>query len=154
MGYNHITIFERENILLGTLQGLSIAKIAENPSRSKSTISRELKRNSQDKNYSPIIADNRCKLRRRNCKTDKKLSDKTLCGFRCGQVSEPPMVAWGISGRVRAEARERTGHWEADAVLGKKGGACLTAPAGRKSIFPTCRTGRRGQCRPEEENKR
>ncbi len=73
MGYNHISIFERESILLGTLQGLSIAKIAESLSRSKSTISRELKRNSQDESYSPIIADNKYKLRRKNCKTDKKL---------------------------------------------------------------------------------
>ena len=154
MGYNHITIFERESILLGTLQGLSIAKIAENPSRSKSTISRELKRNSQDGNYSPIIADNRYRLRRKNCKTDKKLSDKALCGFVADRFLNRQWSPEEISGRVRAEAREQTGHLEADAVLGKKGGACLTTPADRRSRLPICRTGRRGQCRPEEENKR
>ena len=103
MGCNHITIFERESILLGTLQGLSIAKIAENPSRSKSTISRELKRNSQDESYSPIIADNKCKSRRKNCKTDKKLSDKTLCDFVAGKLLNRQWSPEEISGRARSE---------------------------------------------------
>ncbi len=81
MGYNHISIFERESILLGTPEGLSITKIAESLSRSKSTASRELRRNSENGNYSPIIADSKCKSRRESCKTDKKPSGKMLCDF-------------------------------------------------------------------------
>ena len=56
---------------------------------------------------------------------------------------------------VEAETRgEQTGHREADAVLGKKGGVRFTTLTDGKSRFPICRTGRRGQRRPEEENKR
>lgn len=103
MGYNHITFFERESILSGTLQGLSIAKIAENLLRSKSTISRELKRNSQDGNYSLIIADNKYKLRRKNCKMDKKLSDKTLRDFARDKFLNHQWSPEEISGRIKAE---------------------------------------------------
>ena len=103
MGCNHIAIFERESISSGTSQGLSIAKIAESLSRSKSAISRELRRNSQDESYSPIIAGNKCKSRRNNCKTDKKLSDKTLCGFVAGKLLNRQWSPEEISGRVKAE---------------------------------------------------
>ena len=104
MGYNHISIFERESISSGTLQGLSIAKIAESLSRSKSTISRELRRNSQDGNYSPIIADNKYKLRRKNCKTDRKPSDKTLCDFVADKLLNRQWSPEEVSGRIKAEA--------------------------------------------------
>ena len=103
MGYNHISIFERESILLGALQGLSIAKIAESLSRSKSTISRELKRNSDNGEYSPIIADNKYKSRRKNCKMEKKLSDKTLRDFVAGKLLNRQWSPEEISGRVKAE---------------------------------------------------
>ena len=50
----------------------------------------------------------------------------------------------GIGQRpVEAETREQIGHWEADAVLGKKGGVCFTAPADRKSRFLICRRTRK-----------
>ena len=223
MGYNHISIFERESILLGTLQGLSIAKIAESLSRNKSTISRELRRNSQDENYSPIIADNKYKLRRKNCKMDKKLSDKTLRDFVADKFLNHQWSPEEISGRVKtetgdgklsyhtiyrgikdgifdkyrredgklkasrklrhrgkrrhkkgvsddkrgsfeidcgiderpieAESRQRIGDWEADTVLGKKGGVCFTTLTDRKSRFLICRT-RRGEKRRLEEEER
>ena len=213
MGYNHISIFERESILLGTLQGLSIAKIAESLSRSKSTISRELKRNSVNENYSPAVANDKYNLRRRNCKTDKKLSDKTLCDFVADKFLNHQWSPEQIAGRtkseaggfslsyhtiyrgikngmfdmyrradgllkasrklrhrgkrrhkkgasddkrgsfeidcgiderpIEAESRQRIGDWEADTVLGKKGGVCLTTLTDRKSRFLICRKTRK-----------
>lgn len=213
MGYNHISIFERESILLGTLQGLSITKIAESLSRSKSTVSRELRRNSENGNYSPIIADSKYKSRRENCKMDKKLSDKMLCdfvadkflnhqwspeqiverakletrgfslsyhtiyrGIKDGQFDKYRRadgllkasrklrhkgkkrhkkgandekrgsfeIDYGIEQRpVEAESREQIGHWEADTVLGKKGGVCFTTLTDRKSRFLICRRTRK-----------
>ena len=104
MGYNHISIFERESILLGTLQGLSIAKIAESLSRSKSTISRELKRNSDNGEYSPIIADCKYKSRRENCKTDKKPSDKMLCDFVADRFLNHQWPPEQIAERAELEA--------------------------------------------------
>lgn len=43
--YNHISTIEREIILCGIAKGLSISKIPIGLGRNKSTISRELKRN-------------------------------------------------------------------------------------------------------------
>ena len=95
--------FRKRKYIIGNLAGISIAKIAESLSRSKSAISRELRRNSQDESYSPIIADNKYKLRRKNCKTDKKLSDKTLRGFVAGKLLNRQWPPEEISGRVEAE---------------------------------------------------
>lgn len=103
MGCDHIAIFERESILLGTLQGSSVAKIAESLSRSKSTISRELKGNSQDESCSPIIAGSKCKPRRKSCKTGKKLSDKTLRDFVADRFLSRQWPPEEVSGRVKAE---------------------------------------------------
>ena len=52
MSYKHLSIVEREKILFHLAQGLSICQIAKILGRHKSTVSRELKRNSAD--YSPI----------------------------------------------------------------------------------------------------
>ena len=209
MGYNHISIFERESIYKCVLQGLSLTKIAMDLKRSTSTLSRELKRNSEDKEYSPIVADGKYRSRRRNCKMDKKLSDKTLCDFVADKFLNHQWSPEEISGRVKAETgdgklsyhtiyrgikdgifdkyrredgklkasrklrhkgkkrhkngknddkrgsfeidysieqrpleaenREQIGHWEADTVLGKKGGVCFTTLTDRKSRFLICR---------------
>ena len=54
MSYKHLSIQEREMLLLYRAQGLSICKIAALFERHKSTIARELKRN--DKDYLPSKA--------------------------------------------------------------------------------------------------
>ncbi len=56
MGHNHITISERESICKGVSQYLSRIEIAMSLKMSKSTISRELKRNSENGSYSPVAA--------------------------------------------------------------------------------------------------
>ena len=45
MSYKHLSITEREKILIYLTQGLSLCRIAKLLGRSKSTISRELARN-------------------------------------------------------------------------------------------------------------
>ena len=103
MGYNHISIFERESILLGTLQGLSITKIAESLSRSKSTIPRELKRNSDNGEYSPIVADSEYKSRRENCRMEKKLSDTVLRDFVADKLLNHQWSPEQIAERTKSE---------------------------------------------------
>lgn len=65
--YTHLTIFERENIFLWSSQNVSLREIARRLNRSASTISRELRRNSKDKTYSPIIAQSKYQKRKSQC---------------------------------------------------------------------------------------
>ena len=50
--YHHLTIEEREMILSYSAKGISICKISKILNRNKSTVSRELKRNAFDEQYS------------------------------------------------------------------------------------------------------
>jgi Transposase and inactivated derivatives, IS30 family len=54
--YTPLTIFERENIFLWPSQNIPVREIARRLNRNASTLSRELRRNSKNKSYSPIIA--------------------------------------------------------------------------------------------------
>ena len=77
--YTHLTMNERETIFLmyeqGETQGETIGHISETLGRSKSTISRELHRNSnKDGSYSPSTAHG--KYKRFCCKVLNLLSNK------------------------------------------------------------------------------
>lgn len=65
--YKHLTITERENLLELRAKGMNITQISNILGRSKSTISRELKRNSTGKGYSPSAATSKYRTRRKNC---------------------------------------------------------------------------------------
>ena len=65
--YTHLTIFERENIFLWSSQKISVREIARRLNRSASSISRELRRNSKDNSYSPIIAQAMYQKRKSRC---------------------------------------------------------------------------------------
>ena len=67
MSYKHLSITERERILFYLAQGLSLCRIAQLLGRNKSTISRELKRNSGE--YLPSKAQaNYHKRRKKSCR--------------------------------------------------------------------------------------
>ena len=73
--YKHISIKEREKILVYRERGYSISKIAQELNRNKSTISRELKRNSsRTREYSAVKAQEKYEIRRQFCKRDKILN--------------------------------------------------------------------------------
>ena len=73
--YNHCTIKEREMILELLAKEYSIRSIAQAISRSPSTISRELKRNCNNGNYSPSEAQGKYSSRKKRCGRSKILSD-------------------------------------------------------------------------------
>ena len=67
--YHHLTLFERESILLFLAKGYSLSKIATELGRSKATISRELKRNSDKQAYMPVVAEQQYCKRRKRCRS-------------------------------------------------------------------------------------
>lgn len=76
--HKHLTIEEREKILYFLAKGYTISKIATELNRHKSTISRELKRNSSAKGYFPSSAQRRYNKRRKACGPKRKLADPVL----------------------------------------------------------------------------
>lgn len=76
MSYKHLNIMERELIAIYRAMGWSLCKIAKKLGRHKSTISRELARNSGD--YLPSKAQARYKRRRKKCRPHKILENAEL----------------------------------------------------------------------------
>ena len=79
MSYKHLTIEERACIALYYKNNLKISEIAILMGRSKSTISRELKRNhSRDEGYNAIGAQRKYNKRRKSCVKKKVLFNKDI----------------------------------------------------------------------------
>jgi len=76
MSYKHLSIQERELLLIYLVQGLSLCQIAKILGRNKSTISRELARNSG--NYLPSKAQARYLRQRKKCREHKLLENPEL----------------------------------------------------------------------------
>ena len=83
--YTHLTPFEREKILFFLAEGKSITEIAHLLKRSKSTISRELRRNAapvdQPMPYCPLTAQALYKQRREACHPHKRLEHAPLHSY-------------------------------------------------------------------------
>lgn len=54
--YNHLTLIDRETILVGLKTGLAQTEITTQIGRSRSTVSREIKHNGGWQNYSAAAA--------------------------------------------------------------------------------------------------
>ena len=205
--YHHLSILEREKLLVLRTEGKSIRAIAMEIGRSASTISREVRRNRlSDQGYSAIAAQCEYGKRRKKCRRHKLLSDAALketvahlflkqqwspeqisnrlvhensvfkisystiyraiyAGLfdspeqrrsegnrgairklrhrgksrrRAGTIETRGKIV--ISNRIQerpeeAENRHIVGHWEADTVAGKTGGACLVTITDRCSRY-------------------
>ena len=75
--YTHLSIEDRENIRVFLETGLSISETARRLGRSKSTINRELKRNSNTKGeYHAHNAQKKYQKRKQTCGAKRKLEDE------------------------------------------------------------------------------
>lgn len=102
--YNHLTIKEREKLMSFRAKGFSITQIAQELGRHKSTISRELRRNSKEEDYSPSAAQDNYKQRRQHCKAQKKLSNADLYQFVKDKFLVHQWSPEEISGRLKYES--------------------------------------------------
>lgn len=76
--YKHLSINERESLLILIKSNKSITEISKVMGRSKSTISRELKRNSGENGYSCVQAQERYHERRKACKRHRLFENESL----------------------------------------------------------------------------
>lgn len=78
--HKHLSINEREKIMLMLAQGIKPSKIASMLGRSRSTISREISRNCKlNQAYGANTAQINYDKKRQACKPKFKLDDKELC---------------------------------------------------------------------------
>lgn len=101
--YSHLTIEERENILKYHTLKMTITQIANILGRNKSTISRELRRNSDLNGYSPSKVTNRYLNRRKNCHPVLKLSDPGLFAYVKEKFLNEQWSPEQIQGRLKLE---------------------------------------------------
>ena len=101
--YHHFTMFEREKIFFFRAQNKSIRFIAKELGRSPSSVSRELKRNSVNNDYSPSQAEERYKKRRKKCHRPKLLSNPALFAFVSKMFLEQQWSPEEIAGRLSYE---------------------------------------------------
>ena len=78
MSYKHFTIEEREMIFKYRTLNISLTEIANKLNRNKSSISRELKRNCVNGEYSPFKAQGNYKLNKQKCGRKNKLLMNTV----------------------------------------------------------------------------
>ncbi len=105
--YHHLSILEREKLLIMRTEGKSIRTIAKEIGRSASTISREIKRNRlSDQSYSAIAAQNEYSKRRKKCRRHKLLSNVALRETVARLFLKQQWSPEQISNRLRYENSE------------------------------------------------
>ena len=101
--YKHFTLSEREMLLYFLTKGFSLTAIAGKLGRNKSTISRELKRNTGKSMYLPVEAQEKYHQRRRSCKPSKKLDTPLIYDYVKDKFLQHQWSPEQISGRLRLE---------------------------------------------------
>ena len=106
--YKHLTPFERERILFFLIRGESITKIAQLLNRSKSTISREIRRNAASADpsmpdYLPFEAQTLYVQRRKACRPHKRLDNASLRSYVQTCILKFHWSPEEIAGRIQLE---------------------------------------------------
>ena len=93
MGHHvHLALREREDIMLMRRDGRGVSEIARAVGRDKSTVSRELKRNSCDRFYRASAAQWRYAARRAACRRRRILGRRGIIQAGQGQVPGQSVV--------------------------------------------------------------
>ena len=104
MGHQvHLTLHEREDIMLMRRDGRGVSEIARAIRRSKSTVSRELKRNSCERFYRASTAQRRYAERRKACRRRRVLDDERVFSLVRDKFLEEQWSPERIEGRLALE---------------------------------------------------
>ena len=99
----HLTLREREDIMLMRRDGRGVSEIARAIGRSKSTVSRELKRNSCERFYRASTAQRRHEGRRLACRRRRALDDERVFNLVRNKFLEEQRSPEQIEGRLALE---------------------------------------------------
>lgn len=104
--YHHLSISERESIWESVTKGKSLRKIASELGRSISTISRELRRNSENKRYRPSEATEKYRQRRQQCRRRCILAEEELRSLVSGLLTQQQWSPEQIANRLALDKGE------------------------------------------------
>ena len=104
--YHHLTLMEREMIMLWLSHGWSVTAIADYLGRNKSTISREINRNSCQTFYRASTAQGKYETRRLTCRMQPKLSNEALKETVREKIEVYQWSPEQIAGRLKHENSE------------------------------------------------
>lgn len=105
--HTHLTLEEREEIMEGRAEGKTMAAIARSIGRSKSTVSRELSRNSGKSKHPACRAQEKCERRREACRPRRRLSDPALLAYVSDKLFAHRWSPEEIAGRYALEKGAR-----------------------------------------------
>ena len=101
--HHHLTLEEREQIMKYLVLKKTVIEITTELHRSKSTISREIKRNSSGSEYRPSVAQANYVQRRKKCRMPKRLDNPELYRYVKVRFLEDQWSLEQISGRIKLE---------------------------------------------------
>jgi len=101
--HHHLTLEEREQIMKYLVLKKTVIEITTELHRSKSTISREIKRNSSGSEYRPSVAQANYVQRRKKCRMPKRLDNPELYRYVKERFLEDQWSLEQISGRIKLE---------------------------------------------------
>ena len=101
--YKHLTLKDRESILTGLILKHSYRDIANQVGCSKATISREIKRNGGQTNYSAVQAQVNYEYRRRKSRRSRILADFDLRNFVVNKITHDHWSPEQIANRLSYE---------------------------------------------------
>ena len=107
---SHLTFQEREFLYRLKKQGKTQVEIAKSMGRDRSTVHRELKRNSGQRGYRPKQAQRLAEERRRACRRPHKMDDSHVHQY----VQERLQKRWSpdqIAGRCQRDFPRQSGRW-------------------------------------------
>ena len=144
--HTHLTLCEREDIMLMRREGRKITEIAAAIGRSKSTVSRELARNSCQRFYRASTAQGRYESRRKACRRPRILDNDDL--FRLvgdkflGEQWSPEQIEGRLALELGASPVSDSTIYRAiaegrfDACIGGRRAACRLRRKGRRRRSP------------------
>ena len=144
--HTHLTLSEREDIMIMRREGRKITEIAEAIGRSKSTVSRELARNSCQRFYRASTAQGRYESRRKACRRPRILDNDDL--FRLvgdkflGEQWSPEQIEGRLALELGASPVSDSTIYRAiaegrfDACIGGRRAACRLRRKGRRRRSP------------------
>jgi len=101
--YTHLSLSEREHIMIGKSQNKLLTEIANELGRNKSTISRKIHRNSENNGYSASVAQAHYSLRRVNSRPVYKISNPKIFAYVDAKFHDHQWSPQQISERLNEE---------------------------------------------------
>jgi IS30 family transposase len=139
--HTHLTLEEREDIMCLVREDKAITQIAHAIGKDKSTISRELKRNSCKRFYRASTAQKRYEQRRLACRRHRLLENATLFELVRSKFLEDQWSPEQIEGRLRLEGTHRIS--DSTIYRGIKAGLFDGCIGGKKAARRLRRKGRK-----------